>query len=113
MFTFFIDPWAKRAKKKAAKKGKKASKKSKKNGSTKKSDPFAHLFPNKQQLKLEIEDHKPPKSALPGLGTPKGPTSGTQTPTYAPPKENIDRACQMKAEILAKIEGDSKTKIYF
>ena len=38
--------WAKRNKKKAAKKAKK-TKKSKKNGSAAKSDPYAHLFPNR------------------------------------------------------------------
>jgi hypothetical protein len=36
-------------------------------------------------------------SGLPGLGY--------QPPSYAPPRESIDRACQMKQEMLAKIEA--------
>merc|ERR1719225_1486734 len=43
----------------------------------------------------------PPVSNLPGLGVP----NSMQQSTYKPPKENIDRACQMKAEILAKVEA--------
>merc|ERR1719225_1122831 len=42
----------------------------------------------------------PPVSNLPGLGVP----NSMQQSTYKPPKENIDRACEMKAEILAKVE---------
>merc|ERR1719225_1203334 len=43
----------------------------------------------------------PPVSNLPGLGVP----NSMQQSTYKPPKENIDRACQMKAEILQKVEA--------
>ena len=93
------DPWAKRAKKKA-KKAKKP-KKAKKNGNSAKSDPYAHLFPNGHKLKLE--EQKPPISKLPGLGIPKPEQQPKQE--YVPPQENIDRACQMKAEILQKIEA--------
>jgi len=97
------DPWSKRSKKKKQKK----AKKSKKNGSSAKKsiDPFqekyAHLF--QQQNKPKTEDRKtvmPPVSNLPGLGVP----NSMQQSTYKPPKENIDRACEMKAEILAKVE---------
>ena len=95
------DPWAKRAKKKAKKASKKPKKSKAKNGNSAaaKSDPYAHLFPNGHKLKLE--DNKPPISKLPGLGIPKV----EPKQEYAPPKENIDRACQMKAEILQKVEA--------
>merc|ERR1712223_858569 len=98
------DPWSKRSKKKKQKK----SKKSKKNGSSAKKsiDPFqekyAHLF--QQQNKPKTEDRKtvmPPVSNLPGLGVP----NSMQQSTYKPPKENIDRACEMKNEILEKVEA--------
>ena len=36
-----------------------------------------------------------------GLGVPNPPQPKEP---YKPPKENIDRACEMKAEILAKVE---------
>merc|ERR1712223_698847 len=94
------DPWAKRSKKNKQKN----KKKGKKNGSAKeKKDPFeakyAHLF---QQQKPKVEDKKPPVSNLPGLGVPNPPQPKEP---YKPPKENIDRACQMKAEILQKVEA--------
>ena len=98
------DPWAKRAKKKAKKASKKPKNKKAKNGSNAaaKSDPYAHLFPNGHKLKLEeTKNPPPPISKLPGLGVPKV----EPKQEYAPPKENIDRACQMKAEILQKVEA--------
>ena len=53
-------------------------------------------------MKLEPETKiQPPISKLPGLGVPKV----EPKQEYAPPKENIDRACQMKAEMLQKIEA--------
>ena len=111
------DPWAKRAKKKSAKKSNKKSKNSKKNGSSgKKSDPFAHLFGNKSKLDLTEKKNGGPVSSsmgkLPSLGVSPSPLNVRSQPqtssNFAPPKENIDRACQMKAQVLKRIQDLGK-----
>merc|ERR1719483_827916 len=99
------DPWAKKSKK--SKKNKKNDKKSKKNGAAvkkEKVDPFqekyAHLFANAADKKPKVEDKKP----LPGLGIPNPMPPVPPKEPYKPPQANIDRACEMKAEILRKVE---------
>lgn len=92
------DPWARRkrkANKKAAAKKVITKKAKAKNGSAKKpvipDTSFAHLYKSEDK-KVPLPSQLAP---LPGLEPHK---------PYVPPRENIDRACQMKQEILAKIE---------
>ena len=86
------DPWARRkSKKKNKKNAKKSNKKSAKNGNGKK-ESLSQLYGRKTD------------SGMPSTGgfltQPK-----PEPQPFAPPKQNVDRACQMKQEILEKIEA--------
>ncbi len=83
------DPWARESRKKGRPKKKRGKKKSKKPPPP---DPFAYLF---KKEKVEIGSSAPSASA-----------SGTATPTsyVPPPQTSVDRACQMKEDILRRIE---------
>ncbi len=95
------DPWAKGGRKRKTA----AAKKKDKNGKAKNNnaaaslalaatDPFAHLFKPKKEA----------NGAAPKLSLPPVPPPSADEKPKPPPKSNVDRACQMKKDLLKQIE---------
>ena len=80
-----------RRKAKSKKKSKKSNKKAASKNGNKKPDPFSHLY--------QRNDDSNSSSIPSGFGIPK-----SEPQPYVPPRESIDRACEMKQDILNKIE---------
>ncbi len=94
------DPWARIKRKAKRSKGKKGPKSKNGNGNKVKPDPYANLIPSlKNELKAEESTVIP--SSLPGLGMPP---PHQPPPSAGPSQANIDRACEMRLEMLEKIE---------
>ncbi len=84
------DPWARAGKRKRAKAKKKKKKKAKKAKPAAPSNPFAHLLVAKKEEK--------PNSLV-------AETNGSSSSEYSgPPRTSVDRACQLKEEMLRRIE---------
>jgi hypothetical protein len=95
------DPWARgNRKRKAGKdKGGKKKKSSPPASLLAASDPFAHLFKPKKEENGSSSAALPFTSAIPN----RGPLPPPPQPP-AVPKDNVDRACQMKADLLKRVE---------